>query len=216
MADTFAQRLKTSMEQAHINQSDLSARTGFSKAAISQYISGKNTPSSSRITAMADVLNVSPDYLKGYDVQVSNDIEPTIDTDGKITIKQAARRLCKSEQFIRVGLQRGILLFGSAVPGTGKRFNYYINPAMFNRYIHENGLQSDGQDDNIISVDRAAQLMGKSTEFIQLGLQQGKLPIGTAVKIGGSWDYYISPKLFKEFTGIDVQAGSILGHNQAY
>ena len=41
---TFAERLKYAMEQADLKQSALSEQAGISKAAISQYLSGKNTP----------------------------------------------------------------------------------------------------------------------------------------------------------------------------
>ena len=39
---TFAERLKNAMEQANMSQSALSEQAGASKAAISQYLSGKN------------------------------------------------------------------------------------------------------------------------------------------------------------------------------
>lgn len=42
--NTFVERLKYAMEQADLKQSALSKLTGISKAAISQYLSGKNTP----------------------------------------------------------------------------------------------------------------------------------------------------------------------------
>ena len=42
--NTFAERLKNAMEQANMSQSALSEQAGASKAAISQYLSGKNTP----------------------------------------------------------------------------------------------------------------------------------------------------------------------------
>ena len=45
MNTTFAERLKYAMEQADMSQSALSEKAGASKAAISQYLSGKNTPS---------------------------------------------------------------------------------------------------------------------------------------------------------------------------
>lgn len=44
MNATFAERLKYAMEQANMSQSALSEKAGASKAAISQYLSGKNTP----------------------------------------------------------------------------------------------------------------------------------------------------------------------------
>ena len=40
---TFSDRLKFAMAEAGLNQSALSEKTGASKAAISQYLSGKNT-----------------------------------------------------------------------------------------------------------------------------------------------------------------------------
>ena len=43
-------------------------------------------------------------------------------------------------------------------------------------------------------------------KYIRQGLVQGILPIGTAFKREGSkhYDYYISPKLFYEFTGYKI------------
>lgn len=54
-----------------------------------------------------------------------------------------------------------------------------------------------------ITVLQAAKLMGCDPQFVRIGLQQGTLPIGSAVKVGQKqYSYYISPKLFYEFTGI--------------
>lgn len=57
--NTFAERLKYAMEQADLKQSALSEQAGISKAAISQYLSGKNTPNQERIKALADVMIMS-------------------------------------------------------------------------------------------------------------------------------------------------------------
>ncbi|BCJ92827.1 hypothetical protein acsn021_03960 [Anaerocolumna cellulosilytica] len=48
----------------------------------------------------------------------------------KLTVAQTARLMNKSEQFIRVGLQRGILPFGYAVK-TSTKWNYYISISKF-------------------------------------------------------------------------------------
>lgn len=55
-------------------------------------------------------------------------------------------------------------------------------------------------------IQRAAHIMNKSCEFIRIGLQRGLLPFGTAIKREDKqrYNYYISPKLFKEFTGFDL------------
>ena len=47
--------------------------------------------------------------------------------------------------------------------------------------------------------------MGVSEQFVRVAMQQKQLPIGTAVKLTGSkYTYYISPKLFTEYTGIKI------------
>lgn len=52
-----------------------------------------------------------------------------------------------------------------------------------------------------ITVKQAADVMGKCQQFVRVGLQRGNLPFGTAVKVSRRWNYYISPKLFYEYTG---------------
>lgn len=52
-----------------------------------------------------------------------------------ISTAAAARCLGKSNQFIRVGLQSGRLPFGAAVPGGGRRFNYYISPSRLREFV---------------------------------------------------------------------------------
>ena len=42
----------------------------------------------------------------------------------------------------------------------------------------------------------AARILGKSENFIRFGLQQGRLPFGSAVKTAKDrWSYHISPLL---------------------
>ena len=57
---------------------------------------------------------------------------------------------------------------------------------------------------NRMSVSETAKLMNVSDQFIRVGLQQGKLPFGHAVKISSKWTYFISPTKFTEATGIPV------------
>ena len=54
---------------------------------------------------------------------------------------------------------------------------------------------------NNISVKRAAEILGVSQQFVRIGLQREKLPIGTAVKMSSRWTYHISPKLLQEYVG---------------
>lgn len=48
-----------------------------------------------------------------------------------------------------------------------------------------------------ISVEEAAQILGKTAQFVRLGLQQERLPFGVAVKgTGGHYSYVIPKKKF--------------------
>lgn len=52
----------------------------------------------------------------------------------KIKVKDAAALLGVTEQFIRIGLQRGQLPIGSAVKFKS-RWSYHISPALLSAYI---------------------------------------------------------------------------------
>lgn len=55
-----------------------------------------------------------------------------------------------------------------------------------------------------VKVSDAAKMLGKSEQFVRIGLQRGLLPIGTAVKMSSKWTYHISPKLLKEYVGGEI------------
>ena len=64
----------------------------------------------------------------------------------------------------------------------------------------EQDLVFDGRN---IPVLEAAKIMGKDQQFIRQAMINKLLPIGLAYKKEGSsqYDFYISPKLFYEYTG---------------
>lgn len=52
-----------------------------------------------------------------------------------------------------------------------------------------------------ITVAQAADLLNVSQQFIRVGLQNGTLPIGSAVKMSSRWTYHISEHLLEQYTG---------------
>ena len=56
-----------------------------------------------------------------------------------------------------------------------------------------------------IKVGKATQIMGKSQQFVRIGLQRGLLPFGTAIKMSSMWTYHISPKLFYDYVGLEFK-----------
>ena len=130
--DTFAKRLKYAMDQAGLKQASLAEKSGAPRSAISQYLSGRNIPGPERMRALAEATRVSLGFLTGEEKPPAG-AEPS--PVKKISTAAAARCLGKSNQFVRVGLQRGRLPFGNAGPGVGDKYNYYISPIRFRDYV---------------------------------------------------------------------------------
>lgn len=57
---------------------------------------------------------------------------------------------------------------------------------------------------NILPTE-AAKILHKSPQFVRIAMQQGDLPIGTAVKMSSVWTYHISEKLLADYTGKDIK-----------
>lgn len=64
----FGARLKQIRQQRKWSQKDLSKRIGVSNVSISGYESGNRYPDTDTLSKLADVLEVSTDYLLGRDV----------------------------------------------------------------------------------------------------------------------------------------------------
>ena len=59
------------------------------------------------------------------------------------------------------------------------------------------------KQDKPISVPEAAAALGISPQFLRLGLQQGRFPFGTAVKMK-RWAYYINSERFYAYIRKEV------------
>lgn len=51
----------------------------------------------------------------------------------------------------------------------------------------------------------AAAILKVSPQFIRIAMQQGKLPIGTAVQMSSIWTYHISEKLLEDYSGKNIK-----------
>lgn len=129
---SFARNLKKTMQERNMTQTELAELTGIGKSSISQYLSGKNEPSNKRIEKIADALECSVAYLNGL-TEISDETDSNNGLKN-IPVTVAAQRLGKSEQFVRVGLQRNRLPFGTAVK-LSSRFTYHISPKLLDEYI---------------------------------------------------------------------------------
>lgn len=130
---SFSKNLKELMIQRNMSQKELCGLTGLSAASVSQYLSGvTGTPKQTTLKKIADALETSIPFLIG----MTN--EPDVDVGDfpckKMTVEEAAKRLGKSEQFVRVSLQRGKAPFGFAVQMASGKWCYHISPKRFAEY----------------------------------------------------------------------------------
>lgn len=52
-----------------------------------------------------------------------------------------------------------------------------------------------------MKVKEAAKRLGKSEQFVRVGLQQGIFDFGYAVKMSSIWTYHISEKKLNDYVG---------------
>lgn len=125
---SFAKNLNKAMDERNMSQAELAKQIDKGKSSISQYLSGKNIPKDNVKQKIAEVLDCTIEYLDSGDP--GKDIGSGIHN---ISVAEAARRLGKSQQYIRVGLQNQRLPFGTAV--LVKRWSYHISPKLLDEYI---------------------------------------------------------------------------------
>jgi hypothetical protein len=71
------------------------------------------------------------------------------------------------------------------------------------------GSRTRGKEAVTVEIGRilpteAARILNVSPQFVRVAMQQGKLPIGTAIKMSSIWTYHISEKLLQDYSGKDV------------
>lgn len=52
-----------------------------------------------------------------------------------------------------------------------------------------------------MKIKEVATRLGKSEQFVRVGLQDGRLPFGVAVKVKKRWNYHISDNAFNDYMG---------------
>lgn len=112
----YSRELMQRLLYNQMSQSDLAKMLNVSKSAVSQWVKGTSEPSVKHWEIIVEKLPVSHKEFKN------------------ISIKKASEILGKSEQFIRIGLQRGFLDFGKAVKN-GSKYNYHISPYKLMEYV---------------------------------------------------------------------------------
>ena len=129
----FSEKLKTAMQELHLNQRQVCGMTGKSKGSVSQYLSGKQIPSEDVQRDIAVSLGLDQDYFTKDDSQtvvlptkeVRSGVIPRLDVD------KAAKLLQMNHNTVRKGLQQGVFPWGYAIKTSENRWCYFINAKRF-------------------------------------------------------------------------------------
>lgn len=129
----FSEKLKTAMQELHLNQRQVCGMTGKSKGSVSQYLSGKQIPSEDVQRDIAVSLGLDQDYFTKDNSQtvvlptkeVRNGVIPRLD------VEKAAKLLGMNHNTVRKGLQQGVFPWGYGIHTSENRWVYFINARRF-------------------------------------------------------------------------------------
>jgi len=109
-------RLSYILKEKKIDQKELAEKIGITSKAVSAYVTGKADPSLARFKDIAEILEVSADYLLGLcdDPQgiiklVGEDEDDEPLTEDILTIRQAYRHMSSRERRIVMQLVKGLV-----------------------------------------------------------------------------------------------------------
>ena len=71
----FAERLKELRKQAHLTQVELAKRLGIGQSSYADWDRGKKKPTQENLVKIAQILNVSIDYLVGNSEEKSDELD---------------------------------------------------------------------------------------------------------------------------------------------
>lgn len=71
----FAERLKELRKQAHLTQVELAKRLGIGQSSYADWERGKKKPTQDNLVKIAQVLNVSVDYLVGNSEEKTDELD---------------------------------------------------------------------------------------------------------------------------------------------
>ena len=129
----FSEKLKTAMQELHLNQRQVCGMTGKSKGSVSQYLSGKQVPSEDVQRDIAVSLGLDQDYFIKDDGQVSilTSKEVKSGVIQRLQVDKAAKLLQMNHNTVRKGLQQGVFPWGYAIKTSENRWCYFINAKRF-------------------------------------------------------------------------------------
>lgn len=129
--EVFSNKLKSAMQQLGINQARVVSLTGKSKGSISQYLSGKQTPSVEVQRDIAVSLGLAPDFFEHPETKAAIAKKSADGKIDRLLPEEVAPLLGMDKGTIRKGLQQGVFPWGYGIHTSENRWSYFINKKRF-------------------------------------------------------------------------------------
>lgn len=95
----FAKRLKEAMEIRRVSQTELHEKTGIGKPSISAYLKGEYKAKQDKVDLIAEVLDIDPTWLIGYDVPMERSSRESFNV-GYLKLTDKEETIIKKYRFI--------------------------------------------------------------------------------------------------------------------
>lgn len=126
----FNEKLKKAMQDLGISQAQVVGMTGIGKSSISQYLSGKNTPTEERQKNIAVSLGLEPDYFE-KDEPVVKLAKANTGVISEIRPKDVGKLMRMNHKTVEDGLKQGVFPWGYAIQTSENCHRYFINAKRF-------------------------------------------------------------------------------------
>jgi transcriptional regulator with XRE-family HTH domain len=137
LAKNFSAILSSAMSARGMSPAELSAKSGVGRSSISMYLSGQHTPKNRVLSLICAALECPADFFTKETNAPKKETFALCDTlknIPNIRVKDAAKLLGKSDQFVRSGIIAGTLPIGTAVKLSSK-WTFCIPPARLENYL---------------------------------------------------------------------------------
>lgn len=98
MADNYCPNIKTAIDQAGLSQKEIAITLKVSAATVSDWVSGKKTPTIKNLLSLAEICGTTPGFILGRESFLSAYVKHR---QGAMNISEFAQQIGLSEQIVR-------------------------------------------------------------------------------------------------------------------
>jgi transcriptional regulator with XRE-family HTH domain len=203
----FAKAFRSEMKKRGLNGKKTALLCGIPESAVSQYASGRVTPTAEMVAKIEAAFADS-----GENAETSEKLSQC----ANMPIREAAAALGISERMLRNGLKAGVFPFGFG-QRRRLRWRFHISPGRLREYAGERAERCERERKNRVTIAECASVLGVCAQFLRCAVRKGAVSFAAAIcgqkrvrtrfkgrtttvfVDNGRRFYYINPRKFYEY-----------------